>query len=190
MPWYANAVRNATESETYQKIGSFVSRILKGNYTMLPQHFTERWLDVLVDQVVDSGALQYDPTIVVKSKNFDPELQDLVEDYELDTALAPEDLREVLKTTISSGRGSKVPLFSFGRKARGQGIALMYYNRRIGDYSPVIGTDFNMLTVSVPEAVDRLKEEGLYPRMDRYFRGVDDKNEVPQLPYTSEYFGN
>ena len=190
MPWYANAVRNATESETYQKIGSFVSRILKGTYTMLPQHFTERWLDVLVDEVVDSGFLQYDPTIVVKSKNFDPELQDLVEDYKLDTALAPEDLREVLKTTVSSGRGSKVPLFSFGRKARGQGIALMYYNRRIGDYSPVIGTDFNMISVSVPEAVDRLKEEGLYPRMDRYFRGVDDKNEVPQLPYTSEYFGN
>jgi len=190
MPWYANAVRNATESETYQKIGSFVSRILKGNYTMLPQHFTERWLDVLVDEVVDSGFLQYDPTIVVKSKNFEPELQDLVEDYKLDTALAPEDLREVLKTTVSSGRGSKVPLFSFGRKARGQGIALMYYNRRIGDYSPLIGTDFNMISVSVPEAVDRLKEEGLYPRMDRYFRGVDDKNEVPQLPYTSEYFGN
>lgn len=190
MPWYANAVRNATESETYQKIGSFVSRILKGNYTMLPQHFTERWLDVLMDQVVDSGALQYDPTIVVKSKNFDPEFQELVEDYKLDTALAPEDLREILKTTTSGGRGSKVPLFSFGRKARGQGIALMYYNRRIGDYSPVIGTDFNMLSVSVPEAVDRLKEEGLYPQMDRYFRGVDDKNEVPQLPYTSEYFGN
>lgn len=182
-------LRTIRNSETYQRLTLPIeSELNNGVYDLLPNMFTERYVEALTDEMVDT----YD--FVFKEDNqlamFDKlggDFAQLAQEFR-EGRIKKEDLAEGLRDATLKSRGGAMTSYldfsSFGTLRDGSGrmgVAVRYYDQDTFTYRPLVDAQNNQVVIPVDNIVKRIDVEGLY-----FKRGTETTGTL----FGPEYFGN
>lgn len=156
-------------SEPYQRLSLPIEASLNnGVYDLLPDMFTERYVEALTDEMVDLFDFVYkeDNQLAMLDK-LGGEFAQLAQDFRADR-VKKEDLAEKLRDAKVKSRGGAISSYldfsTFGTLRDGSGklgVAVRYYDQDTFSYKSLVDAQNNQVVIPVSNIVQRIDVEGL-----------------------------
>jgi hypothetical protein len=182
-------LRNIRNSEPYQRLTLPIeSEINNGVYNLLPDMFTERYVEALTDEMVElfDFVFKEDNQLAMLDK-LGGDFAGLAQEYregKIEKEDLAESLREAKLKSRGAGMNSYLDFSTFGTLRDGSGrmgVAVRYYDQDTFTYRPLVDAQNNQVVVPISNVVKRIDVEGLY-----FNRGLETTGTL----YGPAYFGN
>jgi hypothetical protein len=188
-------LRTIRNSDAYQRLTIPPTAVMnKGMYEVLPQMFTERYVEAISDEMVDTFDFVFREDAQLDALTaMGGDLAELAEDFRAGR-VQKEDLADTMREAVYVDRsGAQIPYLDFSTFGNSQdgsgkiGIAVRVYNPDTVSYEPLISKDNKQVVIPVSSIARRFDAEGIIFKSNFYDLGETGTQQALQLGATSTF---